>query len=168
VRRLLTLVAATLILTLIGGCGDMDGDGGIAKLTSQRNDVQQWARELAARAATALDSPPEDATGSFDGVDKKGPSYDYATYHYVLDADFSHLRKDPIGALAEEFETEESTTSEGSLKLKKGKLSATFWMAPSGQDIVSLEVTGPAVKADHDKLRDWEGYVIDEEVDLGK
>lgn len=146
----------------------MDGDDGIAKLASQRSDVQQWARELADQAATALNSQPEDATGSFNGVSKEGLSYDYATYRYVLDTDFSHLSKDPIGALAEEFEAEKPTISEGSLTLRTGKLSASFWTAPGGQDVVSLEAAGPAVKADHDKLRDWDGYVIDESVDLGK
>lgn len=143
-------------------------EDGYRVLEQQREDVQEWSRELSATVSSSLETSPEDATGAFDGVDQSGLSDKYESYHYDVQASFHTTQPDPLAVLAEELADYQPTIrANGSLHVSHGDLSAVFRVPPAAQDTVAFTAQGATVKIDQAEMEKWDGYVIGESVDLG-
>lgn len=163
-RTLVAMVAALTIL-VAGGCGGVN-DETYTKLERQRDDVLAWARDLSSVAATTLDASPEDATESYDGVARSGLSDQFKSYKYDVQARFVTEQPDPLAALSDDLASYDPTLTSNALRLSHGDLTAFFQIYPKGPGKVGMFVEGPAIEIDHDQIRDWDGYVIGEPVDL--
>jgi hypothetical protein len=164
VTRVLGFVAAMLMLSTLAGCGDMS-DESYKTLEEQRADVLLWGRELSRTAASVLESSPENARESYDGVDKSGLTNKFVSFRVQLQASFNTTHADPLPALAQEM-SEYSPTVEGNvLKLVDGEFNAVFRVPIRAKDRVAFEVVGPSVEIKQDDLSN-RGWIIGESVDL--
>lgn len=164
--KIVSLILVTLTLMLTVGCGQVTEES-FSALEQQRSDLIEWSRELSHTANRVLESRAEDSTGAYSGVDVRGWSDKYESYHYELQASFHTTHPDPITALTAAFEEYDPTVkANGSLHLANGELAATFRVPPAAEDTVAFAANGPAVEVDQEDMSDWDGYVIGEPVDL--
>lgn len=165
IRTFTTVVVVLTMMMLTGGCGGVS-DKTYTALEKQRDDVLAWARELALVATTALGAPPENTSESYDGVARSGFSDDFTSFRYDVQADFVTDVQDPLSVLSEELSEYDPTVTGNSLHLTNGDLTATFRTYPKGPGKVGFSVEGTPVEIDYKDIRDWEGFVIGEPVDL--
>jgi len=163
--RAAAVMMAALTILLAGGCGGVS-DSTYTTLEQQRDEVLTWARDLSSVAATTLAASPEDATEGYDGVDRSGLSDQFTSYKYDVQAEFVTEQEDPLTALSDDLAEYDPTISGNALRLSHGDLTATFQTYPKGPGKVGMFVEGAPVEIDHDQIRDWEGYVVGEPVDL--
>lgn len=166
IRTLTTVVVVLTMMMLTEGCGGVS-DKTYTALEKQRDDVLAWARELAPVATTALGAPPENASESYDGVARSGLSDDFTSFKYDVQADFVTEVQDPLRALSGQFGEYDPTVTGNTLHLTNGDLTATFQTYPKGPGKVGFLVEGTPIEIDYQDIRDWEGFVIGEPVDLG-
>ncbi|MFJ9388509.1 hypothetical protein ACIRON_06810 [Nocardioides sp. NPDC101246] len=159
-------MAAALTILVAGGCGAVN-DETYTKLERQRDDVLGWARDLSSVAEATLAASPEDATQSYDGVARSGVSDRFKSYKYDIQARFITEQQDPLAALSDDLASYDPTlTTSNALRLSHGELTAFFQTYPKGPGRVGMFVEGPAIEIDHDQIRDWDGFVVGEPVDL--
>lgn len=164
-KRTVGLLLTILVLLALAGCGDMS-DEAYATLETQREDVLSWGRELSKTASAVLESEPEIANESYDGVEHSGVTYDFVSFRYQLQANFDTTHADPLGALAEEFSAYDAIVVGDTLKLTKGDFVAYFSLPLNAKSPVAFEAVGPTIKIKQEDLRD-RGWIIGESVDLG-
>lgn len=163
--RIPAVMVAALTILIAGGCGGVS-DSTHTKLEQQRDEVLTWARDLSSVAATTLAASPEDATEAYDGVDRSGLSDQFTSYKYDVQAAFVTEQEDPLAALSDDLAEYDPAVTGNALRLSHGDLTATFQTYPKGPGKVGMFVEGTPVEIDQDQIRDWEGYVIGEPVDL--
>jgi hypothetical protein len=149
----------------MAGCGGVS-DKTYTALEKQREEVLVWARELAPVATTTLGAPPENASESYDGVSRSGLSDDFTSFKYDVQADFVTEIQDPLNALSGQLGEYDPTVAGNTLRLTNGDLKATFQTYPKGPSKVGFLVEGTPIEIDYKDIRDWEGFVIGEPVDL--
>lgn len=163
--RMLCVLVAVLTILLAGGCGGVS-DETYAELEQQRDAVLTWARDLSKVASTTLAASPEDATESYDGVDRSGLSGQFTSYTYGTQAMFITELQDPLAGLSGDLEAYGPTASGTTLRLSSGDMTAIFRTYPKGPGKVGLFVEGTPVEIDDEEIRDWAGYVVGEPVEL--